>query len=306
MYVLPVKPVTLFNYNSSIPGGARGAGALGERSYSAPNPPYGSTLTYYIKDSVPKGRTLTLAIYDSTAKKIRDLTVNTKPGMHRATWDLRLGPPYFNSRAAANRPQPTGAFVLPGKYTARLSLTGNDTLMTQSSETQVVVNPDPLIPLTAAEYRALWEMRVSSGAQQAKVQSVVRTAELLKDQMTEAKEALKSSAAPDSLTKQADAIDKEVDDILLKVRGRTGPDANDVDDKKFHPSIQDRVNQVANEIGDVTSPPTQIQRETLELAMTDLGREAARLNGLLTSKVPALNRALDAAGVPWTVGRTVR
>jgi len=95
-------------------------------------------------------------------------------------------------------------------------------------------------------------------------------------------------------------------DILLKVRGRTGPEANDVDDKKFHPSIQDRVNGVASEIGDVTSPPTQIQRETLDLAMTDLAREAARLNVLLTTKVPALNRALDAAGVPWTVGRTVR
>jgi len=306
MYLFPVKAVTLFNYNTSIPGGARGAGSLGERSFSAPNPPFGSTLTYYIKDSLPKGRSLTLAIYDSVGKKIRDLTVNTKPGMHRATWDLRLSPPYINPRAQGTRGQPTGAFVLPGKYTARLALAGSDTLMTQSSQTQVVVNPDPLIPLSAAEYRALWEMRVSSSAQQARVQAVVRTAELLKDQLTEVKATLKNVAAPDSLTKQAEAIDKEVDDILVKVRGKQGPDANDVDDKKFHPSIQDRVNQVGGEIGDVTSPPTQIQRETLELAMTDLAREAARLNVLLTTKVPALNRALDAAGVPWTAGRTVK
>ena len=305
-YLFSTKPVTLFNYNTSIPGGARGAGALGERSYSAPNPPYGTTLTYYLKDSVPKGRTLTLAVYDSAGKKIRDLTVNTKPGMHRATWDLRLAPPYINARAQGNAGQPNGAFVLPGRYTARLSLAGNDSLMAQSSETQVVVNPDPLIPLSPADYRALWEMRVSSGAQQARVQAVVRTTELLKDQMTEAKAALKNSSASDSLTKQADTIDKEVDDILLKVRGRQGPDASDVDDKKFHPSIQNRANQVAGEIGDVTSPPTQIQRETLELAMTDLAREAGRLNTLLTTKVPALNRALDAAGVPWTVGRTVK
>ena len=316
MYLFSGKPVTLFNYNKSVPGGALGAGALGERSFSAPNPPYGPTLTYYLKDSVPKGRTLTLAVYDSAGKKIRDLTVNTKSGIHRATWDLRLAPPYINPRAQANVAQPSvaqpsvaqpdGAFVLPGRYTVRLSLTGNDTLMTQSSETQVVVNPDPLVALSAAEYRALWEMRVSSGAQQARVQAVVRTAELLKDQITEAKASLKNTSAPDTLTTQADTIDKEVDDILLKVRGRQGPDANDVDDKKFHPSIQNRVNQVAGEIGDVTSPPTQIQRETLDVAMTDLAREAARLNALLTTKVPAFNHALDAAGVPWTVGRTVK
>lgn len=306
MYLFPVKPVTLFNYNTSIPGGARGAGSLGERSFSAPNPAFGTTLTYYVKDSLPKGRTLMLAIHDSTGKRIRDLTVNAKPGMHRATWDLRLTPPYLNPKATGNRGQPTGAFVLAGRYVARLSLAGKDSVMATSVETPIIVNPDPLIPLNPGEYRALWAMRVSSGAQQAKVQAVVRTAELLKDQMTEAKAALKSSAAPDSLTTQANAIDKEVDDILLKVRGHQGPDSSDVDDKKFHPSIQDRVNQVASEIGDVTSPPTQIQRETLELAMKDLEREAGRLNALLTGKVPALNRALDAAGVPWTVGRTVK
>jgi phage-related minor tail protein len=178
--------------------------------------------------------------------------------------------------------------------------------MTESSETQLTVNPDPLIPLSAAEYRTLWEMRVNTGSQQAKVQAVVRTAEQLKDQMTEVKAALKAGAAPDSLTRQANSIDREVDDILTKVRGRQGPDANDVDDKQFHPSIQDRVNGVASEIGDVTSPPTQIQRETLELAMSDLAKEVARLNALLTTRVPALNRGLDAAGVPWTPGRILK
>ncbi|HUQ19829.1 MAG TPA: hypothetical protein VM099_09475 [Gemmatimonadaceae bacterium] len=312
VYLFPAKATTLFNYNGSIPGGARGAGAVGERSFSAPNPPFGTTLTYYVKDSLPKGRALTLAIMDSTGRRIRDLTVNNKPGIHRVTWDLRLAPPYLNAPRAGqqqggrNNQQPTGAFVLPGRYTARLSLGGNDTLMTEVSETQLTVNPDPLIPLSAAEYRALWEMRVNTGTQQAKVQAVVRTAEQLKDQMTEVKAALKAGSAPDSLTRQANAIDREVDDILANVRGRQNAEANDVDDKKFHPSIQERVNEVGNEIGDVTSPPTQIQRETLELAMADLAREVQRLNALLTVRVPALNRGLDAAGVPWTPGRVVR
>jgi hypothetical protein len=124
--------------------------------------------------------------------------------------------------------------------------------------------------------------------------------------MTEVKAALKTGTAPDSLSKQATAIEKEIDDILLKVRGRQGPDASDVEDKTFAPSIQSRVNQVAGEIGNATSLPTQIQRETLDLAMKDLEREAARLNSLMTARVPVLNRGLDAAGVPWTLGRTVR
>ena len=307
-FLFPVKPVTLFNYNSSFPGGVTGAGSLGERSYSAPNPAFGATLTYHVKDSLPKGRTLSLAIFDSTGKRVRDLTVNPKQGLHRATWDLRLAAPYFNPRTQGNTGQPTGAFVLPGRYTARLTLGGPENVAATSMETQIVVNPDPLIPLSPMEYQALHAVRLRAAEQQARVQAVVRSAELLKDQMTEVKKAIENRAGTDSLSRQVTAIDRDVDDILVKVRGRQAAAAQgDADDRtRFAPSIQSRVNQVANQIGDVTSPPTQIQRETLDLAMTDLEREVARLNGLLSTRVPGLNRALDAAGVPWTAGRPVR
>ena len=308
MYLFPVKPAMLFNYNRSFPGGVSGAGSLGERSYSAPNPPFGATLTYFIKDSLPKGRTLSLAIFDSTNKRIRDLTVNSKNGLHRATWDLRLAAPYFNPRTGGNNRQPEGAFVLPGRYTARLTLSGRgDSVMATSVETPLLVNADPLVQLSPGEYRALHDMRLRAASEQARVQGVVRTAEQLKDQMTEVKNALKSLTGADSLSRQVTAIDRDIDDILAKVRGRQGAADNDADDKnRFRPSVQQRVNDVANEIGDVTSPPTQLQRETLDLAMKDLEREVARLNTLLTTRVPALNRALDAAGVPWTAGRPIR
>jgi len=304
MHLFPVKATTLFNYNASVPGGLRGAASLGERSYSAPNPAFGSTLTYYVGDSLPRGRTLSLAVFDSTGKKVRDLTVNSKKGLHRATWDLRMAPAYVVPKAPANR-QPNGAFALPGRYVARLTLGGASGVAPVTMETPVLVNADPLITLTAAEYRELYLTRVRAGEQQARVQAAVRSAEMLKDQMGEVKTALRG-ATQDSLSKQSDAIEKEVDDILLKVRGRQGPAANDVDDRKFEPSIQDRVNQVAGEIGGVSSPATEIQRRTLETAMADLAREVARLNVLLTVRVPALNRGLDAAGVAWTVGRVVK
>ncbi len=128
---------------------------------------------------------------------------------------------------------------------------------------------------------------------------------MLKDQMAEVKTALKNSSASDTLSRQTEAIENEVDDILKKVRGSQEP--ADADDRsRFAPSIQRRVNQVAEEIGNVTSLPTQIQGETLDLAMQDLAHEVTRLNALLSTRVPMLNRALDAAGVSWTVGRTVR
>ena len=123
--------------------------------------------------------------------------MNSKTGLHRTTWDLRLAAPYFNPRTGGNNRQPQGAFVLPGRYTARLALSGRgDSVMATSVETQVNVSADPLVQLSAAEYRALHEMRIRAASEQARVQGVVRTAEQLKDQLAEVKNALKNLTGP--------------------------------------------------------------------------------------------------------------
>src|SRR4051812_7126719 len=310
-YLFPVKAATEYNPNSSVPGGVRGAGATGDREYSAPNPAFGAIVTYFIRDSLPKGSDATLGIYDATGRKVRDLTVNKKRGMHRVTWDLRNPAPYTVRRPAnqVGEPQgrqrdPLGAFVLPGRYTARLTLTnGSGTPIVE--ETPIEVRSDPLVQLSEADYRGLYDMRVSTGRLQATVQAAVRTAEQLKDETTDVKAALKTASASDSLTKQADGIDKEISDILKKLHG--DPDAEVVsDDKRVEsPSIQERVNNVADEIGNVSSPPTELQRATLALASSDLQREVGRINALLQRRIPALNASLDAAKIPWTIGRPV-
>ena len=310
-YLFPVKPATEYNPNSSVPGGVRGAGALGDREYSAPNPPFGAAITYFLRDSLPKGGDVTLAIHDSSGKKVRELTANKKPGMHRVTWDLRNPAPYTVRRPETQvgepefrRRDPLGPFVLPGRYTARLTVkngAGSPTIR----EVPIEVRSDPLVQLSAADYRSLYDMRVSTGRLQATVQAAVRTVEYLKEQTTDVKVALRTATAPDSLTKAADAIDREISDILKKLRGDPEGGAVSEDKQVEDPSIQERVNNVAEEIGNVTSPPTDLQRATLTLASSDLQREVGRINALLQRTIPALNASLDAARIPWTIGRPI-
>ncbi|MFL5572063.1 MAG: hypothetical protein ACJ78R_00960, partial [Gemmatimonadaceae bacterium] len=119
------------------------------------------------------------------------------------------------------------------------------------------------------------------------------------------KTALKNGSASDSLSNQANAIEREVADILKKLRGDSEGEAVSDDKRVEDPSIQERVNNVAEEIGNVTSPPTELQRATLTLASSDLQREVGRINALLQGRIPALNAALDAAKIPWTIGRPV-
>jgi photosystem II stability/assembly factor-like uncharacterized protein len=311
-YLFPVKAATEYNPNSSVPGGVRGAGALGDREYSAPNPAFGAIITYFLRDSLAKGGDVALSIYDASGKRVRDLTASKKRGMHRVTWDLRNAPPYTVRRPANQVGEPTfrqrdpsGPFVLPGRYTARLTVKGGGSGAAAVSETPIEVRSDPLVPMNEGDYRGLYDMRVSTGRLQATVQAAVRTAEQLKDQITDVKTALKSNAAPDTVSKQADAVEKELNDILKKLRG--DPDAEETsDDKRVEdPSVQERVNNIAEEIGNVTSQPTDLQRSTLTLATSDLQREVGRINTLLQQRIPALNASLDAAKIPWTIGRPV-
>jgi len=311
-YLFPVKAATEYNPNSSVPGGVRGAGALGDREYSAPNPAFGAIVTYFLRDSLPKGGDVTLGIYDASGKRVRELTANKKRGMHRVTWDLRNAPPYTVRRPAnqVGEPQPrqrdpSGPFVLPGRYTARLTVKGGGSAAQTVSETPIEVRSDPLVPMNEGDYRGLYEMRVSTGRLQATVQAAVRTAEQLKDQITDVKTALKSNTAPDTVSKQADAVEKELNEILKKLRGDPEAEATSDDKRVEDPSIQERVNNVAEEIGNVTSQPTELQRSTLTLATSDLEREVGRINTLLRQRIPALNAGLDAAKIPWTIGRPV-
>jgi len=310
-YLFPVKPATEYNPNSSIPGGARGASASGDREYVAPNPAFGAIITYFVRDSLPKSSDLTLGIYDAAGNRMRELASNQKPGMHRVTWDLRNAPPYTVRRPAGQAGEqtfrqrdPSGAFVLPGRYTARLTMKSGSTAQIVR-EVPIEVRSDPLVQLTDADYRALYDMRVSTGRLQATVQAAVRTAEQLRDQIADVKAALKVNTAPDSVSNQSDAIDKELGDVLKKLRGDPEAPAVSDDKRTEDPSIQERVNNVAEEIGNVTSQPTELQRSTLTLAASDLQREVGRINTLLQRRIPALNAALDAAKIPWTIGRPV-
>jgi photosystem II stability/assembly factor-like uncharacterized protein len=310
-YLFAVKPATEYNPNSSVPGGARGAGATGDREYSAPNPAFGAIITYFLRDSLPKGGDVTLGIYDPTGNRVRDLTANKKRGMHRVTWDLRTAPPYTVRRPAGQVGEsrsgprdPEGPFVLPGRYTARLSIKGASGAPAVQ-EVPIEIRSDPLAQMSDAEYRSLHDMRVSTSRLQATVQAAVRTAEQLKEQITDVKTALKSNTAPDSVSKQADSVDHQISDILKKLRGDPEAEPTSDDKRVEDPSIQERVNNIAEEIGNVSSQPTELQRATLTLASSDLQREVARINALLQRRIPALNAGLDAARIPWTIGRPV-
>jgi photosystem II stability/assembly factor-like uncharacterized protein len=123
-HLFPARPALL--YSQSAPLGLPGASFQGAGHYMAENPPFGATLTYYLKDELKSRRARRRAADDSLAKKnvdatmpswadlkaedreeepavlveisdgagnrVRRLTGPTTSGMHRVTWDLHYQP----------------------------------------------------------------------------------------------------------------------------------------------------------------------------------------------------------------------
>jgi photosystem II stability/assembly factor-like uncharacterized protein len=316
--LFPVKPALLFNQADPYGGGPRGVGDQGDRLFAAPNPPQGATISYYFKQDLPRDRDAKLVVEDGSGATVRELEISKKAGLHRAVWDLRLPPPYTPPANSGRGGQaggeggffgaPRGPFVLPGQYKARLVGASAGSSQGQTAlEVPIVVKPDPLIVMTDADYRKLYDARVDASRLQARVQAAVRSADQLKAQVDEAKRAIASASAPAALSSEATAIGRELDDILTKLRGAGGRGSGDGDGTEGRTApIQQRVNSVANEIGNVTSLPTQTQRDVLAAARTDLDGQLERLNRLISTRVPAFNKSLDDANVPWTMGRVVK
>jgi chromosome segregation ATPase len=109
--------------------------------------------------------------------------------------------------------------------------------------------------------------------------------------------AQEASGSTPALMNEVKALDEKIDGILHALRG--GRDNTDIPP----PSISQRVNTIAQRIRLSALRPTQSQIENYNLAADEFKPVLARLKTLLEVEMPKLEKALDAAGAPWTPGR---
>jgi photosystem II stability/assembly factor-like uncharacterized protein len=96
--------------------------------FTAPNPPAGAPISYYLPERIGGDSKLVVRIADPAGKTLRDLSAERSAGLHRLQWDLRPGgggggggPPGGGRRFGGG-----GPLIKPGKYTATLvQLTGD-------------------------------------------------------------------------------------------------------------------------------------------------------------------------------------
>jgi photosystem II stability/assembly factor-like uncharacterized protein len=337
-HIFPVKDALM--YIQSQPLGGRGKSQQGESFYIADNPPYGATFTYYIKEALKTRKqrrqeaekeaerkkavapfpsrddlraeeeeeppSVVLTVSDATGRVVRRLSGPIGAGMHRVNWDLRYPAPTLATPPPPDADDPfsdppSGHMVMPGRYKVSMAkrVAGVLTPLAGEQEFSVVVEGQYAMP--EADRAALVEFQQKVGRLQRAVSGALATATQLKTRLGLIKRAIQETPAADNrLMDEAMALDRRTNEILRALRG----------DNTFHlrnenlpPSISDRVFGIVGEQRMSTVRPTQTQMAQYQAAAQDFEQALASLKSLMEVDLVRLEKAMEAAGAPWTPGR---
>jgi len=335
--VFPIKDALM--YIQSQPLGGRGKSFQGERYYTADNPPFGATVTWYLKDPIRTRRerrqeaerdasrrggpvgwptreqlraeeeedapAIVITITDSSDRVVRRLTGPVSAGMQRLTWDLRYPPANLPAPpppdADADFEPPSGPLVMPGTYKAIVSkrVDGVMTQLGQPQQFQVVVEGQESMSTT--DRTALVEFQQKAVRLQRAVSGATQAANALRPRLTAIKRAIQETPSlPHSLYDTAMALEKRNNDLIRALSGDSEARRRNM---ITPPSISDRVGYAVNAQRMSTARPTITQLGQYEVAAHDFETVLALLRQLIEVDLARLEKQLEAAGAPWTPGR---
>ena len=312
----------------------------GDAYYTAPNPPFGAVFTYYLKDELKTRKaarrekekaiektggdtpspgwdalraeaneeepTIICTVRDSGGRVVRRVLGPVKAGFQRVAWDLTYPTVEPGGSAPVNdeeggRP-PRGRLAPPGTYTVSLAkrVDGVLTELAGPQKFEVVdMRKGTLTSAPVGDVVAYWEQvsnldRSMRGAIAAIAGANVRVKAI--------KEALVRSTAGDGkLDDRVRAIERKLTELDLRLSGDT--ERQDTFNEGGPIGIVNRLQAASR--SSATYGPTANLRGSLDIAKQDFDALRIELDALLGSDLPALEKDLEAAGVPWTPGRRV-
>jgi hypothetical protein len=322
-----IPPQAVYAYVPMSQLGGAGKSFQGAAHYFADNPPFGATFAVTLKDTLktkkqlrkekeaeakrankdidyPKlddlraeaeeeAPTVTLVIRDAAGGVVQRVGCPTGEGVHRVTWNLR--------ELAATPDGGDGHMVVPGKYTAHLVKRQGGAEAKLGEPAAFEVRPDPLGTLTADDYAAVAKFNKEAKAAQKKLAAATKTADELTAKVEAMRKANKQTAKPD------DAADAKLTALVEQLRGLKRKLSGDgilaARQENVPDSIASRIGYAAGTHDDAVAKPTKTAGESLAIGLTELAEVTAALRAMAEKDVPPIEKALDAAGAPWTPGR---
>ncbi|MCU0961191.1 MAG: hypothetical protein MUF48_13910 [Pirellulaceae bacterium] len=330
-HLFAIKPAQLFIQTDPSGGGEKGF--QGASFYTAPNPPFGATFTYFLKESLrtkkeqrqEKDRQLAqknqdvaypsweelkaedreeapavlLIIRDAAGEVVRRMTVPASQGLHRVTWDFR----YSGYTPVQLGDSGFGPLAIPGQYTVSFAKRVDGQLTELIPPTPFTVEALGTPSLPAPNRSEVLAFQKQTGELQRAVYGAYRVAQETADQLKHMKQAVEQTPGVDpALGVEVRNLELRLTDILERFSGDpTKPRRNE----PGMPGILSRVQTVVYGHWSTTSGPTQSHRRSYDIAAQQYSAVLGDLQKLVEQDVPELGRKLEAAGAPWTPGRGI-
>jgi len=275
-------------------------------TFSAPNPPRGARIRYYLRDAPSDvtaiddgdgshdeadGEDFSLTVTDMSGKHVRTLEAPSSPGINEVIWDWRYDPPYerpSDSETEGGGPggmfrgTPQGPIVMPGNYTVSMKING------ESYSSLVEIVAEPRRPMTSGDRITRQNALMSLHVLAKPIHEARQAIDSVNEQLVAAKELMEGAdESPEELAGELAALEEELDairDELNTARGYTG---------------------VASAIQGSSTLPTEDHLWQVDRAWEVVPGILDRLNVLVLTRVPALNERLYADAVLPTLGETI-
>jgi photosystem II stability/assembly factor-like uncharacterized protein len=334
----PVKKTWMFIEASPL--GLPGKAFQGESHFTAPNPPYGTVFTYYLKEDLKtrkalrweaeaavekeggnseypawedlraeereKDPVIILTITDAEGQVVRRITGPANAGMHRVSWDLRYPStmPASLGGGPTDNPfftPPQGPLAAPGKYTVTLAKRIGDVTTPLGEAQTFETEPLANASLPATDRKATLDFQRKVANLQ---RAVAGAASALEEGLTRIeliqKALLDTPAADPKMLDEARKIEDHLRDLNEQL---TGDPVKGARNEPTSPSIADRVFQIIGGAWGSTSAPTQTHQNNYTQAAADFAPLLAEIRKALGDDLVNLENRLEAAGAPWTPSR---
>lgn len=317
----------------------RGRYGQGATFFTADNPEFGATFTYYIKDVKKSDRAkrrkkekelfkngqkipqlslkelsdeekqeksyLLFTIKDKDGNIIRKLTKAPSKGINQINWDLRQqNPSKVRAGKKFNPYKKTqgGYMVAPGKYTVHIAIYefGKYRDLGISGEFNVVpIKNDLSLPGNLNEIEN-FQKQIAEIAK--KADATVEYTEELKEKVIHAKQTLLSTPdADEQLMAEVQKVEKQVEEILFAFNG-VQPRASYEEVPPHDYPIYRRIRYVLYTHYSSSSAITQTEKDQFEIVKKQLPEQIQKLKEA-SDAFDAIEKKLDELGAPWTKGR---
>jgi photosystem II stability/assembly factor-like uncharacterized protein len=295
-----LSPETMAQDAAFVPGkpvqqrlNANGGWPDGSAVFIGPNPPDGALIYYYQKKRHIYGK-MKIEVFDVQGKLVDTVPANSRRGLSRVEWSMRMKAPHVPPAAVAAFEAATGPRVLPGTYTVKM------TRGTETYTTQLSVGLDARAKFTVEDRKQDFEalMRVYN-----LLGDMSFTVERINGVRDELSERASKLPAGDPLRKQLEALVARYEEMRKKIVATTEGGAITGEER-----IREHTTQLYGDLNNYEGRPTDYQLariDSLKHVFDDVAREfdefvakdLAGVNSSLTKK--KLKAVQPISREPW-------